>query len=288
VEYIKQANGGVSAARNSGVANATGEWIALCDSDDVWHPEKLAIVQQCIEENDDCRFIFHNFYLFGNGLKTTYLGVADTRETIFPFFLENRITYEQILINHKQIALYGKSWPLANLYNGNALRWLILGNFVLPSSVIIRRDLYMEIGGFDPTFRSAEETEFFLRLSKHTAFNYIDLPMTGYRKFSGGLTGNIPILLDNAMRALDKNTVQDSTVFSNYKKVIHLSIARRYSRLASYWTLKGDRSRGLHFVLKGMKYKCSLKSLWILLVLSCLPHRVVSVLSEYRKKYRNK
>jgi glycosyltransferase involved in cell wall biosynthesis len=42
IRYIHQSNAGLSAARNTGIQAATGEWIALLDSDDTWHPEKLA------------------------------------------------------------------------------------------------------------------------------------------------------------------------------------------------------------------------------------------------------
>jgi glycosyltransferase involved in cell wall biosynthesis len=42
VRYIRlEVNGGVAVARNAGNAAATGDWIAVCDSDDVWMPEKL-------------------------------------------------------------------------------------------------------------------------------------------------------------------------------------------------------------------------------------------------------
>ncbi len=43
IRYVYQENQGPSAARNTGIRSATGEWVALLDSDDLWHPRKLEL-----------------------------------------------------------------------------------------------------------------------------------------------------------------------------------------------------------------------------------------------------
>jgi glycosyltransferase involved in cell wall biosynthesis len=281
VTYLRQLNSGVSAARNAGVAVATGDWVAFCDADDVWHPDKLNIVEQCIEKYSAFRFLFHNFCVFKDGENPDYKPVADDpKATIFPFFKENKKRLKEILPQHEQIEIIINDWSTAKIFSGNAFPYLILGNFILPSSVTVRRDFYLEIGGFDIAFKSAEETEFFLRAAKYLNFNYIDMPLTAYRKSAGGLTGNIPKLLNNGMKALFKNAVEDRVIFKRYRKEIELSIARRYGRLASYWLVKEDRSKAITIAVKGIKYHRNVWQLWTVLLCIMLPVHRLSFLKK--------
>lgn len=60
IKLINKSNGGVSSARNRGIREASGDWIALLDSDDIWLPEKLKKQVEEIERNSMIKFIGTN------------------------------------------------------------------------------------------------------------------------------------------------------------------------------------------------------------------------------------
>ena len=69
IELINKSNGGVSSARNMGIKKATGEYIAFLDSDDMWHPQKLEIINAVIEKHK-VMFLGHGYTLKNNFNKT--------------------------------------------------------------------------------------------------------------------------------------------------------------------------------------------------------------------------
>ena len=60
IRYFSQTNQGPSAARNKGIAEANGDWIAFLDSDDVWLPEKLEWQLHAIEKFNDKMLRLYN------------------------------------------------------------------------------------------------------------------------------------------------------------------------------------------------------------------------------------
>lgn len=55
IRYVYQENGGVSAARNTGIQNANGDYICFLDADDLWKPHHLETVSRLTEKFPQCR-----------------------------------------------------------------------------------------------------------------------------------------------------------------------------------------------------------------------------------------
>lgn len=65
IKLINKPNGGVSTARNRGIKECRGEYIAFLDADDAWHPQKLELMMQCFE-NDEVDVVGHAYTINNN------------------------------------------------------------------------------------------------------------------------------------------------------------------------------------------------------------------------------
>jgi len=133
VRYLKQQPRGVSAARNRGAALASGRWLAFLDSDDLWHPDKLAAQLAYHAEHPSCR-------------------VSQTGE----IWIRNGIRVN---------ACRHHATPSGDVFLPSLARCL-----VSPSAVMLERDLFFDVGGFDESLSVCEDYDLWLRLSRSHPF----------------------------------------------------------------------------------------------------------------------
>ncbi|MDZ7263035.1 MAG: glycosyltransferase, partial [candidate division KSB1 bacterium] len=140
VRYISQPNRGPAAARNLGVKYATGHYIAFLDSDDRWRKHKL-FQQVALMVSDP-------------SIKICYTDEIWIRRG-------RRVNQRKI---HRKYSgwIYQRCLPLC---------------IISPSSVMIHRDLFSEVGGFDENLPVCEDYDLWLRISCTYPIAFIDQPL---------------------------------------------------------------------------------------------------------------
>lgn len=184
VRVIRQANAGLPSARNTGIHAARGEWVALCDSDDLWHPRKLEVQLAAVAAVPGARWSLTGCSIIDEESRPVALPGTGW-ERVFPVFRERGTgpgAHFAPWLREMRIGDGdGDGDGAARVFGGDAYGMLFLGNVALPSSALFERALLERTGMFDPAFVLAEETEFFHRLAAAAPVSIVDEPMVEYR-----------------------------------------------------------------------------------------------------------
>ena len=169
IRYYYQKNKGVSCARNKGMELTKGDYIAFLDSDDLWYPLRLDIIQRAFDMlPDNVGLVYNNMDKVvdgkgdGKSFADNYFGVGTCRRA-------DKLKHS-LDINHPN--------KLFNVLYGHFFNTLFERNIIPPSCAVIRRDVYEKVGGFREDFSVAEDSEYFLRISKYYQIGYIPLILT--------------------------------------------------------------------------------------------------------------
>jgi glycosyltransferase involved in cell wall biosynthesis len=157
IRYYFQTNQGASVARNRGVEEAQGEWIAFLDSDDLWETDKLEWQFKALDQ-------------FAPACAACY---TDVRFYNHP---ETRTMFELAESSYRHEHTMG--------VNSDVLRLLVkpggAGMVVCLSSFLARTGLIRSIGGFNPTLLYSQDSEFMFRLAMLTGFCYVNRPLVKF------------------------------------------------------------------------------------------------------------
>lgn len=154
IHYHYQANGGVSSARNAGMRLATGEFIGLLDSDDSWDPHKCEVQSGWLQAHPD----------FGAVL-------CDVTLTD---------------VEGKVLDVYRRRASLPE--DGWILKWVLLQPALIPSSMMIRREVVERLGGFDENLVTAEDLDLHLRLAMQWKIGLVSRPLVSCIRGHDGLS----------------------------------------------------------------------------------------------------
>lgn len=129
VRVVRQANAGVSAARNKAIELAQGEWVALLDGDDVWCEKYLENVERMLSLHPDAGAVGTAFVIDDG--KNLVAADTPTKEGVVDFFAESMSRY-----------------------------------VLIPSATVVRRELVLQLGGFPEGMRMGEDQYLWTKVAR--------------------------------------------------------------------------------------------------------------------------
>ena len=156
-------NGGLPVARNRGIARSTGEFITFIDADDLWTPDKLELQLAALQQHPEAVVAY-----------SWTLVMDEKGEGFYP----------------------GKSVS----FEGNVYPQLLLSNFIASgSNVMLRREAIASVGEFDPTLRSCEDWDYWLRVAARWSFVVVPKHQILYRQSSGAMSSKVEVMEKNLL-----------------------------------------------------------------------------------------
>jgi glycosyltransferase involved in cell wall biosynthesis len=157
ITYIKQANRGPAAARNTAIRQANGELIAFLDSDDVWNPDKVAEQVAHLLARPQCALVHCDLLYRENNSRSLTSSVCDRGQFV-----------------------------------GNCYRNLFFSNHIVPSTVLMLRDVAVQLGLFDEAceIQGCEDYDLWMRVARWHDVGYLPHSLTIYRRHEANISRN--------------------------------------------------------------------------------------------------
>lgn len=153
IRIIHQENAGVSAARNRGIEEARGQWVALLDGDDEWHPEYLSIMCCAIEK-------------YPQAVMISSAGLIHNADGRLSYRIANKYMNRIIMVDYFENPFV----------------------FSHTSSTVVNRKIANQTNLFPKGMKCLEDFSFFYQMAMLGNFVYVGLPIS---KYVGGVEGQI-------------------------------------------------------------------------------------------------
>ena len=237
VRYIYQENKGAASARNTGINESKGQYIAFLDSDDFYAKDNLEKKISFLEGNPQIGWIYSDWQYIDE--KGKYLDKGSLRFDYFNKKLSGEI-FEELFYKR---------------------------NFIATDTVVVKRSVLEDIGFFDPKIPSQEEYDLWLRMSAKYAVGYIDEPLVTVTThpdslstdFSKWAYGNA-LIIDKIEKILPDN-------FTVRKRMMDRMYADKYTFLGRDFAQKGQFKKAVDAYWKSIKRLPLQKRIYWLLIL---------------------
>ena len=210
LQMLRQPNAGAAAARNAGLARASGEFIACLDSDDHWQPYFLEKLVGALQAVPAAGFAYCDYTLFGDGVNDVKDCLADDEK------------------------LAGDIFPQ-----------LVSGIYLHNCSLLIRRACLTAVGPLDPRAEPAEDWDMMLRLAYRYEAVYVDDVLLFVRNHRDNLSHQYIAMRESNLYVLDKLRRDQPEEWLVHRSTVRRLLRQNHRALVSHYRRRQDVPRVL-------------------------------------------
>ncbi|MBE6992492.1 MAG: glycosyltransferase family 2 protein [Ruminococcaceae bacterium] len=253
IKYIYQENGGVSAARNTGIRNACGEFICFLDADDYWLANHLETVSGLIESYPHC-----SMFVTGHRIRLTTGEMMPRTEKVL------------------------QSIEDADFCSSNGYDLICkFGYFMHTNSICIRKESFDKVGVFEPGIKNGEDDDLWYRIYAYFDIAVSKTVTTIYNRENSTATAKTLFVQDWVFLKRTEEILSSTEVPPERKESLNIILERRKLSVIRQQILSGSKQGAAAKLLRLERSKVPAKKYletWIsLAVPGAIVRRIIAV-----------